>query len=473
MLVAAARYVHGETFRTVAMAERNRELLADNDRLRILRAQVTEERRAALEDFREDEEAVKRRQALAAKQADLARQERQYSDRLARFFRLEDDLLGLRTVRAVVCPLAWDTGYPVDGTGPLCRYFDEIFFGQPQPRQPGKPRLPHVPGVWLQAAGDTRGQVWAGRFRDAGGNGVMEFGPPGTPLPVGRWTPELNFLGWQPFQGERAAELPAGARVRVALQWTEAHDPTVTPGPDGLDPYREPIADLRLLALRQRDPTGRGVATDDLNVVARSVRLPQLINRSASAATYEHVVEFTAEAAGAYALRVEGAVPRGTRPANAPTLPVQERAWELTARLFVEATDAATRGHGRVVFADFAPGLGGLGTPGDAAGVQTIGAADDRGMLRPYSAFGAPPGRELLARPSYLAYDHLPIPGTTGGTALSAAFSGGLLAGLMSTGAPISDDLGVLGLPRGDLLRVPPAWLDRLPWRRPLERFRD
>src|SRR5262249_25453863 len=151
-----------------------------------------------------------------------------------------------------------------------------------------------------------RGQVWTGRFRDADGNGVMEFAPPGMPLPVSRWTTELNFLAWQPHGNERTAELPAGAHVRVAFQWTEAHDPDVTPGRDDIDPYRAPVADLRLVVLRQRDTTGKRVATDDLNVVARSVRLPQMLSRSTTAATYEHVVDFTAEAAGGYALRVEG-----------------------------------------------------------------------------------------------------------------------------------------------------------------------
>jgi hypothetical protein len=308
--------------------------------------------------------------------------------------------------------------------------------------------------------------MWSDRFRDADGNGVMEFAQPGMPLPVGRWTTELNFLGWQPHNGERTAELPAGARVRVALQWTEAHDPDVTPGRDGVDPYRTPIADLRLVVLRQRDANGRRIATDDLNIAARSVQLPQLINRSATAATYEHIVEFAVETAGGYALRIEGVLPRSTRPRFAPTLPSQEKSWELTARLFVETTDAESRGQGRPLFADFAYGLGGLGTPGDAALVRTVGAADNQGNPRPYSAFGAPPGRELLSKPSFLAYDQLPIARETGGTAQATAFSAGLLASMMSAGVPDSPDLRWLGLSRGDLLRVPTTWLDTLPQRR-------
>jgi hypothetical protein len=159
-------------------------------------------------------------------------------------------------------------------------------------------------------------------------------------------------------------------------------------------------------------------------------------------------------------------LPRSTRPSFAPTLPSQEKSWELTARLFVETTDAASRNQGRPLVADFAPGLGGLGTPGDAALVRTVGAADNQGNPRPYSAIGAPPGRELLSKPSFIAYDQLPIAATTGGTAQAAAFTAGLLASMMSAGVPDSPDLRWLGLSRGDLLRVPPTWLDTLPGRR-------
>ena len=245
----------------------------------------------------------------------------------------------------------------------------------------------------------------------------------------------------------------------------------MTPGPDGADPYRAPLADLRVLVLRQRDATGQRVASDDLNVVARTVRLPQLISRTATAATYEHVVEFAVESAGGYTLRLEGSMPRSTRPATAPTLPAQERRWELTARLFVEALDEGSRGQGRPVFADFAPSLGTVGTVGDAAQVRTVGAADSTGRPRPFSVFGPPPGVELRDKPNFMAYDHLPMPGATGGTAQAAAFAGGLLASMMSAGVPASGDLGWLGMTSGEVLTVPRRWLDSLPGRNPMERF--
>jgi hypothetical protein len=466
-LLTVARYVRGEAFRSDNLVNRNRELLADNDRLRIERARLTEERRALAEEFSQEEAVIQRRRAVAERTADLARREQEYHRRLERFARLEEDLIGLRTVRVVVSPLAWDVGFPANGAGPLCRYLDAVFF-QPPRRVFGSliPKAP--PPLWFQAAGNTHGQVWNGPLADADRNGVFEFAPPGAPLPKGRWSPEVNFLAWAPVGVARTAELPAGARVRVALQWTEAHDAATgeIPGPD---PYRVPIADLRLLVLKQRDPTGARVATDDFNVVARSARLPQLIEREANEATYEHIVEFTVDAAGHYALRLEGAVPPTTRPASLPTLPAIERTWEPHARLFVEVADPVAFGLGRVVFDDFMPGLGGLGMPGNAKLPRTVGAADAAGWPQPFSAFGAPAGQELLAKPRYLVYDELPLPGVPGvaGTEPAAAFAAGMLASMMSAGVPVSVDLDWMRIPPYGLLRVPPAWLEQVERRWP------
>jgi len=67
--------------------------------------------------------------------------------------------------------------------------------------------------------------AWLGQFRDADGNGIMEFIPPGAPLKPGRWSPELNFLAFRSDRDADAPDLPAGTRLRITIQWREAHDP--------------------------------------------------------------------------------------------------------------------------------------------------------------------------------------------------------------------------------------------------------
>src|SRR5262249_54040799 len=232
--------------------------------------------------------------------------------RLERYVQLQAALRGLRGVQVVASGLVWNVGLPVGGSSALSRYFDD---------------RPFHAAIWFQAAGDTRGQSWSGLFHDADGNAVMEFTAPGTPLPRERWTRELNFLGWDAPGQPPTLDLPAGATVRVSVQWREAHDPEFLR--HGEDAYREPLADLQLVLLHQIDPTGMKQPADDMEVVAQSSGLPQRLDNQPAAATYEQTLEFTVKDAGRYAVRVEGRAPRGIRPPSAPTLPVMVKTSEL------------------------------------------------------------------------------------------------------------------------------------------------
>src|SRR5262249_18190454 len=123
--------------------------------------------------YRRDEDAV-------------ARDDEALRAREVRYLQFMRDVRGLRGVNLVASTLVWGQGYPVDGTSALSSYFNE---------------RPFKAALWFQAGGDTRGQAWAGPFRDADANGVMELAAPGARLPAGNWSPEVNFLGWQASAG--------------------------------------------------------------------------------------------------------------------------------------------------------------------------------------------------------------------------------------------------------------------------------
>jgi hypothetical protein len=460
-LLTVARYIHGDTFRPESLDNRNRELLAENDALRVDRAKLTADRQAALNNFAEDEAAVKQRQDVEVLSTALARREQEFNDRLTRFYALEAGLADLRRVSLVVCPLAWDEGYPFDGSGPLARYLDDVFYGRPRRKPVGPLTVAQPTALWFQAAGNTRGQAWNGPLNDNDGNGAFEFAPPGTRPPQGLWSTEVNFIAWQ--SGERQTfDLPPGAKVRLTFQWTEAHDPSVSDIP-GQDLYRVPLADLRVLVLRERDPSGMRVSNDDFNVIARTEPLPQLIERHQSWATYEHVVEFAVDAPGRFAVRLEGTIPPTIRPPTVPSLPAIERTWAPHGRLFVSVSGATG---GQLVIGDYQPERGGLGAPGNGILPRTIGAADGKGQQQPYSASGAPSGQQLLVKPTWLAFDELP--GVQGcGTEQSTAFAAGLVASMMSAGTIESQQLKWLHIPRGGLLRVPTEWLNQVERRCP------
>jgi hypothetical protein len=421
-LFAVARYISGEPVRSDCLDRRSEELAQDSNRLEQRRVQLLAERRSVLDNFSQAEAMVKRRAAYFKNQAEFDRQEQEHERRQQRFLDLVRDLVSLKGTPVVACSLVWSDGYPVDGSSALSRYFDDS---------------PFRTALWFQAAGDTNGQAWGGLFRDVDGNGVMEFAPPGTPLRPGRWTSELNFFGWQPAAGAPTPDLPK-ARIRVSIQWREPHDPVIWQ--TGEDLYQRPLADVRLLILRQRDPTGTKLPADDMEVVARSDGVPLRLDNQPSGAAYEQTVELTVDNPGRYALRVEGRVPASIRPPNEPTLPSLQKTWELRPRIFVRVLDDSVRSTGRAVFADYATGQGNPGMPADAHAPISVGAVNASGRPEPYSAIGPALGEGLFPRPDTFIFDELSLgvesTQASAGTGLAAAFAAGTAASALSSGMP-------------------------------------
>jgi hypothetical protein len=453
-LQEVARYINGETYRSESIVQRTDELARDRVTLRTRRADLAVERRAALDNFGQDEADVAMRKAYFKKQKALEAEERDFRQREERYLQLRKDLAGLRGIQIVSNSLVWNDGYPVDGSSPVSRYFSD---------------RPFRAALWFQSAGNTRGQTWAGLFRDTDGNGVMEFAAPPAAgkgkagrLPEGRWTQELNFLGWQPFGKARELDVPAKTTLRISIQWREPHDPAYLRR--GEDFYRTPLARLRLVLLRQRDPQGKDLATDDMEEVANSpgyeerYGLPQRLANSASSATYEQTLEFTVPRAGRYALSVEGKVPASMRPPGVANLPAFEKKWELRTRIFVEAVDEASRSRGRPVFVDYAPGEGSLGMPADARRVITVGAADRSNKPQSYSATGPAMNLELLAKPDVLVYEdgRFGVEGATAyGTSLATPSAAGLAARALFTGTTQAEYWKALKAKPGQVLRIP------------------
>jgi hypothetical protein len=309
---------------------------------------------------------------------------------------------------------------------------------------------------WFQPAGDNRGQTWTGPFRDTDGNGVMEFAPANAKLPKGRWTSELNFLGWQTWAGKFDPELPDKAVLRVSVQWRESHEPEFLLR--GEDLYREPLAKFRVMLLRQRDPSGQKVATDDMELVAYSYGWPQRIDNYPAYSTYQLTLEFKIDNPGIYAVRVEGKAPAEIRPPGTPTIPAVAKNFDLRLRFFAEVADAESRSGGRPVWVDFASNEGSTGMPGDSNSLVTIGALDRENRSQPYSAWGPPMNLELLPKPNFLSYDGLEVGADDHrgviGTHIAAAYAGGVTATALGAGVPPS----ALNLAPGTLLRIPATW---------------
>jgi hypothetical protein len=437
-LQEVARAINGETARTEALEHRRDELERDAESLRKRRQQLIAERKEVLESYKQDEETEARRQDYQKRNQELAAAQESYETRLRRFTTLQRELAALKGTQIVSCSVVWSDGYPLGGTSALSRYFDTRPFGA---------------ALWLQAAGDTRGQTWAGLFRDDDHNGVMEFAPGGAALLPQRWTNELNFIGWQPYGHKEAVELPAGVKIHLSLQWQEAHDPKFSASQEDL--YLQPLAKLRMLVLRQLDPEGKQIGSDELETVAASQGAMRLEN-GRNFAIYEQTLDFTTPSAGRYALRVEGVIPPGIQPASLNAVPVQHAlGWELRPRVFIDAPDAPARNTGRPVFIDYATRQGDVGMPADSQGVITIGAVDASGHPEPASSTGPPLELGLLRKPDLFSYGSIdsgagPLPGTPS----AAAFATGLLAAGRSAGFVWTDVLQATGTRPDRLLRL-------------------
>src|SRR5579884_3561195 len=459
MLEEVARAINGDAVSSISLDNRLAEIQTDRDALDKRRDQLAEERREIIGTFPAPDEEQQRllKQAeeknLTPEQVEkldafqrLPERERAFvlyrvrqriydrdalafQQRLARYFQQRQAILSLRGIRLVASALSWHDGFPVDGSSALSRYFDD---------------RPFRAALWFQAAGDTRGQSWSGLFRDADGNGVMEFADPRQPLPPDLWTPELNFLSWQTSKGQTVAGLPAGARLRFSLQWREAHDPLYAQ--TGEDPYRQPLArNMRIFLLRQLDPTGKRQPADDMEVVAQSVDAGMRLSATPNSAIYEITLDVQIKQAGRYAVRIGGVAPDSIYPPGDPTLPFMRKHSEVHVRLFVSALDAS----GRAIFHDFTTAAGSLGMPADARTTITVGAANSGNQRQPYSAGGTPFGLDLLAKPDVLSYDR------GEGTAESAAFAAGLAALVPAAGHTPSACLQNLHILPGNVLRLP------------------
>jgi hypothetical protein len=267
-------------------------------------------------------------------------------------------------------------------------------------------------------------------FRDTDGNGVMEFTDSTKPLPAGSWTHETNFLAWQPLKGERVKQMPAKTRVRISLQWREAQDAESVR--DGEDLYRAPLANLRLVVLRQLDPEGAKRPVDDLAVVAETSGLPERLSFEPGSSVYEYVLDLPIEAGSRLALRIEGRLPTSIRPPESQDRFGPKIAGEIRPRLFVENLE----GDGRVVLETYSTESGLFGSPADVLRIVTVGALDASGKPQPYSTEGSPFNLELTRKPILRTFDRLGMEGAknAGGSGISAGLTAGYAASLLAHG---------------------------------------
>jgi len=443
-VLTVARAVSGDQSYSEALQSRSAELVTASESLATRRRNVAEEYRRALQDLSDDEPIVARRKAAREAMDKLIVDEQAFKGVVQRFAALKVEMDGLKGAGVVVNTLTWDTGYPQDGLSELSRQIDETFATKPVASALKALKQPPTP-IWVQSASTAVGQVWAGPFLDADDTGAMEFAPPDSKMPAGKWTRELNFLGFNPSDGGAGvAPLPAGYKLRLTVQWREPHDP------DGFAPT-DSVYLLKIRLLKQIDPQATAVASDEFQEIASSLAAPVRLLKTTGSGAFEQTLEVTIPADGIYAVRIDG------RTKFAYDLPVLQPKLEIAPRIVVEPSDPASAAKGRPAFRTYLTEKAGVGIPGDAPAAVTIGVANNG------SQTGAGPGVALRVKPDLFAPGRLTHHGSAGeGPAIAAAFAGGVGASLLSAGIRASDLTRTVGLNPGKPLVLSDALLANL-----------
>ena len=442
-LLTVLRAVSGDTSLSVAQAARVDEAAVKTVQLRAARQRVNEQYRKAFDNLSDAPAAKDAREAARAAVREREQEEADFTNTVKRYSAVRAGVEALTNAEVVANTLIWEVGAPNDGLNEIGKELEAKLYARAGLTALKAAKLPPPTG-WVQAAGISTGQVWAGPWMDRDGNGVMEFDRTTDGPPKGFWTKELNFLRYAPHGAAGTSTLPAGLKVRISAQWREPHDPNGYP-PDGA------IFPMRLRVLKQADPTGKTHATDDLVEVARAQGDPTRLARTRGSQTFAQFVDVTLPADGVYALWVEGS-PQFANLALGLTRNLEPRI-----RLFVELLDAGERAKGKVTFGSYSDDAGGVGVPGDSVAVLTVGTADAKG---PTSLTGLGPGVTLGAKPDVTVNATVTVGGKTyGGTAVATGFAGGLCGCLSELGVRPSGLVRALGLTPGVPLALPPAWL--------------
>lgn len=444
-ILTVAKVVGGEGTFSPALSTRSEELSLRTTLIEAQRRSVTNEVEKAYADLSDDPKAVKRRADATASLKKLQADTATHNTLLERFLVLESSLEAVKQATVVVNTLVWETGHPHDGESELSQLIERKFTPGGRVSALRASRQPPTP-AWVQAGGMSVGSVWSGAFRDADPNRLMEFTDAKAPLPAGRWSNELAFLGYS-TGGGKPAPLPAGLKLRVTMQWREPHRPEL------LLPV-EPAHDLKLRLFRQLDPTGQKTASDELAEVAVSQDRPVRLAKTSGSGVYEVTLAVTLPVEGVYALRVEGGQTNTGLPSSA-TLDA-----ELYPRIALELTESEQSAKGKIVFTDVAVQRSGVGIPGDSLAAMAVGVGDAKGTT---SSTGVGPAIQLGTKPDLLTEGRIGWKGGgASGTGVAAGYLGGAAACLMQAGVRPTDLVRTIGLKPGEWFVLPESWLKSL-----------
>lgn len=442
-LLTVARAITKDRRYSIAMQAQSRLLTRRSDELTSRRDIVVDQYRRAFGNLSDEDAPRMAREKAQADLKELLKDEQELNEAVDRFKQLKEDVDGLAGVGVVVNTLVWETGFPHDGLSELSQFIEEHFVGVVTRSAIKSATEPPVPG-WVQPASEMIGQIWTGPYLDADDNRILEFTSKTQPLPEGRWTSELNFLGYVD-DGEMAASLPEGQALRLTVQWRE---PRFQEREIDLDPEYQ----LVMKVLRQLDPSGEQVASDEMIEVASSTGPFIRLRTEKGAIVYELSMSFVVPEDGVYAIRVER---ERTDTVETPS--------DIQPIIVVQNEKESEDNRTHPVFVTFVPREPGVGIPGEVPPVLSIGTIESYDSEIRTSLVGAGPGLGLRVKPDLFVPDTIRAGELVGqGSGIGSAFVAGASASLLSYGIRPPDLVRSIGVKPGSPFVLPSRWVDSL-----------
>lgn len=246
------------------------------------------ERAFLIDQFGEEPDIVKRREAYKESKAKWDKDNRDLHEKINRILKLREQLMEFKSHKLFVVLENVSSQLPSYQNVALSLFSNDSKFKN---------------AAWLMPDALFERSSWVGPFSDSNFNGMMEFQ---NSKSNDRWRDERLVFQFEK-DGKVFDKIPQGKKIRVRVRWREGVEWSTTMVEGETAPKAK--AKLNVLFLLNEKPLPRRNLSDHFSVVKETGSDPFCLFRTKNFAIFEHLVEIDCPIEGNYALAIEGKVP--------------------------------------------------------------------------------------------------------------------------------------------------------------------
>lgn len=275
------------------------------------------ERAFLIDQFGEDPEIVKRREAYKEKKTKWDKDNRDLHEKINRILKLREQLMEFKSHKLFVVLENFSAQLPAYQNAALSLFSDDSKFKT---------------AAWLMPDSLFDRISWSGSFSDSNLNGMMEFRKSNS---IDKWADERLLIQFEK-DGKILDKIPQGKRIRVRVRWREGVEWSTSTVEGETAPKAK--AKLNVLYLLNENPLPGRKLADQFLVVKETGNDPFCIFRNKTFAVFEHLIDLDCPVEGRYALAIEGKVPSRKDLSNLDSRKVTEIFPEITLESFEQGT---------------------------------------------------------------------------------------------------------------------------------------